>query len=651
MSGSKYWRAASLLAVGSLVLAACGQATPQVVKETVVVPQTSVVKATVEVAKEVVVTATPAPTEAPTAVPAAKAVDTVVVGQQQEPSTLHPLLVNELSASIVLAPVLVGCMGQNEKHPPEWIPLGCESVPTLDNKGAQLVGTGADQHLEITYKIKKGWRWTDGTPVKASDAVYAWKLAMNPDMAVANRSYVEMIYSVTAVDDSTYLVKVMSENQAHQAAAGTLKGDVDFAVNKADYGPDGLNFGAQSGPVVDPVYWADFNPGWLPEHVLGSIAPKDQAASDYAKKPLGDGPFVITDWKAGQEVDLAVSDKPFPLGTPTLKHIIFRFISGGAGPVLAALQKGEIDMVPGNVGGLSTSNAPDIDKLVAGGKYKVIWNTGYAWEHIDLNTQKVPLDDPAVRNALFYAIDKKAYIDSLYFGKNEAVDLPGPTTATNSWAYTDNYTKHPYDVAKAKQVLKDAGWDCSAFPCVKKDASGKQIKLSFTLMTTTRSDRIALAQVIQQQWKAIGADANLQFLEARNFFALGGNGPLSAGTFDAGIYTWIGGDDPSFYALYGCSNIPTKANGYAGSNDPRWCNKDADTAMKESEQSLNTLSRAKRKPFIEKFFQDFSKDVPVIPLHAATEPLVYAAGLTNFKPGLTSASVATWNAWEWTLSK
>lgn len=648
MSGKKLWRFASIMAAGSMVLAACGGAAPtaQVVKETVVVNSTTVVEKTVN--KDVVVTATTAPTAAPTAVPAAKPADTVVIGQQQEPSTLHPYVSSELAKTIVLAGVFVGCMGQNEKQPPEWIPLGCETVPTLDNGGAKLVGDGADKHLEMTYKIKKGWRWTDGTAVTTKDVIYSWQLQMDPDFEISDRSAIEKIYDVKVVDDSTYVVSLLSEKQAKEAAAGTLKGNVPFEKLKDDY--TASEYDKQVGPVVDPLYWT-LQPGWLPVAVLAKVAAKDQPASDYAKKPMGDGPYVVTQWKEGQEVDLTASDKPFPLGDPKIKNIVFRFISGGVGPVIAALQKGEVDMVPGNVGGLSMSAAPDLDKITAGGAYKVIWSTGYAWEHIDVNTAHPPLNDPAVRNALFYAIDKKAYIDALYFGKAEAVDLPGPTTAKNSWGYTDNYTKHAFDQAKAKDLLKQAGWDCSAFPCTKKEGD-KTLKLKFTLQTTTRSDRMQLAQILQQQWKKIGADANLQFLEARNFFAsASAGGPLSGGTFDLGLYTWVGSDDPQFYGLYACANVPTKENNFSGQNNPAWCNKDATAALKQSEQTVDTLSRDKRKPLIEKFFQAFSAEVPVIPLHAATEPLVYRAGLTNFKPGLTQSSVATWNIWEWTLSK
>ena len=648
MLGSKYWRAASVLVAGSMVLAACGNATPQVIKETVVVNQTSV--ATVEVTKEVQVTAAPEATAAPTTPPEAQATDTVVIGQQQEPSTLHPAISSESAGSYVIAAIFPGCMSQDNSQPPQWVPMGCEQVPTIENGGAALVGTGADQHLEITYTIKSGWRWTDGQPVKASDAVYGWKLRMDPDFEIPDRSALEKVFDVNAVDDKTIVVKAMSEAQAKEAAAGTLKGNVAFDKLKDDYVAQGYD--KQTGPVVDSVYWADLFPGWLPEHIIGKIAAKDQGASDYAKKPVGDGAYVVTDWKEGQEIDLDASDQPFPLGTPKIKHIIYRFISGGAGPVIAALQNGEVDIVPGNVGGLSTSNAPDIENVVKGGQYAVLWNTGYSWEHIDLNVTKPPLDDVKVRQAMFYAIDKKSYIDTLYNGKNEAIDLPGPTTAQNSWGYTDNYTKYTYDPAKASALLKEAGWDCSATPCTKKDASGATVKLSFVLNTTTRSDRIQLAQVLQQQWKKVGIDANLQFLESRNFFAPAQSGGVLYGmTYQAGIYTWSGSDDPQFYGLYACSNIPSKANSYSGQNTPGWCNKDATDALKQSEQTVNALSRDKRKPFIEKFFQAFSTDVPVIPLHASTEPYVYRTGLKNFKPGLTQNSVFSWNAYEWELSK
>ena len=639
----------SLVVLASMVLTACQ---PQTVVQTIEV--TKIVAGT-PVKEQIVVTATPVPPTAvpPTAVP--KASDTVIIAMQQEPDTLHPAIGSMTAKSMVLSAVFPGCMMQNEKT--DWIPMGCEQIPTLDNGGAKLVGDGADKHLEITYKIRKGWRWTDGTPVTPKDAIYSWKLQMDPDMELPDRTATEKIYDVVAVDESTYTTKFMSEKQAKEAAAGTLKGNVAFDKFKEDYVASGYD--QQVGPVIDPIYWQIGWGGsiyyWLPEHILGKIPAKDQAASDYAKKVVGDGAYAVKEWKPGQEIVAEKSDKPFPLGEPKVKTIIFRFF-GDAAAVIAALQKGEVDASAGNVGGLSPANAPDLDKLEATGKYKVNWSTGYAWEHIDINTTKFPLDDVKVRQALYYATDKKGIADTLYFGKIGTIDLPSAVAPGRSWAYTDNYTKYPYDPEKAKALLKEAGWDCTAMPCTKKvTEGGKEVtkNLELTLMTTDRTDRTALAQVLQAQWKKINVGVNVQFLYGRGLFATcTAGGPLNCRTFDAAIYTFMGGDDPQFIGQYNCSSINTKENNWTGQNWSGWCDKEADDAIKQSETNAEiTLVRDKRKPYIEKFFQLFTRDVPVIPLFAATEPYPYRVTFKNFKPGPTQWSNFGWNAWQWEISK
>lgn len=650
MSAKKLWSWLGILVIASMAVTSCVAPTPQVVEKVVV--QTQVVEKQVVqtqvVEKEVekIVTPTPVP---PTAVPptaAPQASDTVVLALQQEPDTLHPLIGSMMARTIVLYNALMpGCMTQNEKT--EWIPLGCETVPTIDNGGAKLVGEGADQHLEVTYKIVKGWRWTDGTPVTAKDAIYWWKLQLEPEFEIADRSGIEKLYDVSAVDDSTILVKWMSENQAKAAAAGTLTGNVDFAKYKQDYIDSAYD--QQAGPVVDPTYWNFI--GWLPEHVLSKVAPKDQAASDYARKPLGDGPYEVKEWKAGQEIDLVASDKPFPLGAPKIKNVVFRFFADTSG-VIAALQNGEIDVATGTAG-LSPASAPDLDKIEAAGQYKVQWLPGYQWEHIDLNTTKAPLDDVKVRQALAYATDKQTLVDKLYFGKQQTTDLPLPRL---SWAFTDNYNKYPFDLDKAKALLAEAGWDCKALPCNKKvTVDGKEVtkNLEITLMTTDRADRQALAQVLQSMWKKANIGVNIQFLYGRGLFATcSAGGPLSCRTFDAAIYTWISGDDATFNSLYRCQSVPAKDNGWSGQNYPGFCDKEADQLLSSSELDVNTsLSRDKRKPVIEKFFGIWTAQVPVIPLFANTTPYVGRVGLKGYKPGTTQYAPDAWNIWEWELSK
>ncbi len=642
----KMFAVVSLVVLASLLMTACQ---PQTVVQTVVVKETSVVEKPVE--KVVVVTPTPVP---PTAVPTRapeKASDTVVLALQQEPDTLHPLIGSMMARTIVNSAIFPGCMAQNNKA--EWVPMGCEQVPTLENGGAKLVGEGADKHLEVTYKIKKGWRWTDGTPVTSKDMVYTWKLIMDPDFEIADRTTTEKIYDITAVDDATFVTKFLSNAQAKQAEAGTLKGNVDFSKFKDDYAANA--FSGTGGAVVDPVYWnAGWCGQWLPSAILSKTPAKDQAKSDFAKKPMGDGAYVVKEWKQGQEIDLEKSDKPFPLGDPKIKTIIYRFFAESKA-VIAALQKGEIDAIT-SVAGLTPGDAPDLDKIGAAGLYKIEYYSEYSWEHIDLNTTKFPLDDVKVRQALYYAIDKKALIDTLYNGKYTAAELPFACLQSNCWAYNPDFTKYTFDKAKAAQLLKDAGWDCKGLPCTKTvKEGGKDVtkKLEVTLMTTDRADRQKLAQAIQAMWKAVNVGTNIQFLYGRGLFATcSAGGPLYCRTFDAAIYTWVGGDDPQGMGLYNCAAVPTKENGWVGQNNPGYCNKAADEALTQSETNADvTVSRDKRKPFILTFFKAWTTDVPVIPLFVNSVPVAYRTGFKNYTCGPTQYAPCGWNAYTWELSK
>lgn len=566
--------------------------------------------------------------------------NTVILALGQEPDTLHPGIGSMMAKTIVLSPVFLGCMGQDETA--TWIPLGCETIPTLENGGAVFVGTGADKHLEVTYQIKAGWRWTDDTPVTTKDAIYWWWLLMQPNFEVADRTGTEKIYTVSALNDSTILLKFLSENQVIAAAQGTLPavttefGLVNHSAFHEDYAasyPDP----AGKGPVVDPAYWTFI--GWWPSHILKNIAPQDQGSSDFARKPVGDGAYTVKEWNIGQEIILEKSNLPFALGNAKTETIVFRFFSS-AQNTLTALQTGQIDATT-SVGNLSVNDAVALDTLEAGGAYKVLYQAGYQWEHIDLNTAKFPLNDMKVRQALFYGLNRQALVDTLYHGKQQTTDLPVPKGL--SWAYTENYTKHPYNLEQAKTLLAEAGWNCTAMPCTKL-VGGELKNLEITISTTNRADRQLLANAIHDQWEQLNVKVETVFYPGRGLFApCSEGGPLNCRTFDAAIYTWITGDDPQLIGLYGSSG---------GQNYPGWVNAVADAALACNELNMDTcLSREKRKPCLETFFQEWTREVPVIPLFSNTSVYVIRSGFANWKAGPTAASADAWNAWEWEVWK
>jgi peptide/nickel transport system substrate-binding protein len=276
-----------------------------------------------------------------------------------------------------------------------------------------------------------------------------------------------------------------------------------------------------------------------------------------------------------------------------------------------------------------------------------VYVTGYSTEHVDLNMEKSPFNDVRVRQALYYAIDRQAINDTLYFGKQAVANLPIPKGM--SWAYTDNYTKYPYDLEKAKALLAEAGWDCSSQPC--QNADGQ--KLEFTLMTTDRADRQKLAQIVQQMWKQLNVGVNLQFLYGRGLFqACDAGGPMYCRTYDAAIYTSTTGDDPAFTDSFTCKAVPTADNNWTGQNWPGWCNATADAAVDKAEKDAEiSLSREKRYPYYETFFQEYTKDVPQINIFTVNRVGAVRVGWENYVPGPTQYSPETWNFWEWKVVK
>ena len=135
-------------------------------------------------------------------------------------------------------------------------------------------------------------------------------------------------------------------------------------------------------------------------------------------------------------------------------------------------------------------------------------------------------------------------IDTLYFGKYTAAELPGAMPPTASSCTTPTTTPSTPSMSPRPRPLLEAGWDCKALPCTKK-VDGVSKNLEITLITTDRADRQKLAQVIQAQWKADQRRRQPAVpLWPWPVRRLLGGGPLYCRTFDAAIYTWVGGDDP-----------------------------------------------------------------------------------------------------------
>lgn len=580
------------------------------------------------------VTPKPSDTPAPTATPVpASPLTMVLVG---EPDNLHPLYATSRAAQDVLGALFVGCIGQDEVGGP--IALGCEDVPTLENGGAKLVGEGDDQHLDVTFRIRQGWRWTDGQPVTAQDALYTWQLIMSPE-AQLHDALTQKVFTMSAPDERTVVVSFMSAAQARAAAEGKLRGDVPFEYfsQRGDY----ARYAEQAAPLGDLNYWAVLR--WLPAHILKDVPAREQVQSDFARKPVGDGAFELSAWNAGKDMTLRRSAQPFvtPGGIADTRltqgnvvQINVQFAPDEA-TALKMLQSGAAQLSGPleSVGAITSTNGLTVTPIVA----SVV-------EQIVLNTTRFPFDDVKVRQAVQLALDTSVILN------DPSTGLAAPARAFSPaglFQGIDTSTWQPkHDIGRAQALLTEAGWVCTTLPCVKpvtqKDGTVVTQTLSFTLVTNERNPRNALSQVIQKQLGAAGFAVDLQIVHglgkaSRLFAPFEQGGILLTRNFDAALY-----QAPVLTGLSGvfdCASIPSAdAPWPTQGNVFGFCDAATDALIVTAENSVAPL-----------------KDVPVA-LKAVMDQALFAP-LYSPLWALPARDVGNvryqgvgslmWNVWEW----
>ncbi len=173
----------------------------------------------------------------------------------------------------------------------------------------------------------------------------------------------------------------------------------------------------------------------------------EKSAAGEATNPVGTGPYKFGNWTKGASVTLDKWDGYRDAAKIPLEHATFRFISDPSAEV-AALLAGDVDVMANlqNVQALSQfKNDPRFQVLIGGTEGKTI---------LAINNKKKPLDDVRVRQAIAYAIDRKAIIDGAMDGLGAPI---GSHLTPNDPGYVDLTGLYPHDPAKAKALLKEAG--------------------------------------------------------------------------------------------------------------------------------------------------------------------------------------------------
>lgn len=254
------------------------------------------------------------------------------------------------------------------------------------------------------------------------------------------------------------------------------------------------------------------------------------------------------------------------------------------------------------------------------------------------------LGDLKVRQALSYCTNKADLIKSVYPLLNEETQanlVMNTFIPTSHWAYAgdENITIYPFDAEKGKALLDEAGWTLAEGMGFRTNAAGDELALKFT--TTSAAFRQTWAAI----WESQMADCGVRVvrLHAPASWWFGDTTGVARRDYELGAFAWVGQADPGGQTLYACDQIPLPENGWVGQNAMGWCNELASTNIKLAN---NTLIKDERIAAYTIVQQEFTKDVPSIPLFNRTETFAAAADLSGFQP-MPGQEYYNYNVQDW----
>jgi len=497
------------------------------------------------------------------------------------------------------------------------VPWLAEDIPTVENGGV------SKDLMRITWKIKPGILWSDGTPLTAEDAVFTAEYCLEPDLGCNSATQYADIESVEALDDLTVRV--------------------NFGAPKPfPYGP----FVGQVGAIIQKAQFED------------CMGAKAQECTEENFHPAGTGAYKVKEFRANDVVIYEINENYRDPNKPFFKEVVIKGGGDAASAARAVLQTGEADYA------WNLQVAPEILKTMElAGKGKVVASYSTSVERLVVNlTDPDPalgdnrskwtpdnqfphpfLSDPAVRRALSLAIDRSVIANAGYG------DAGQPTcnvvSAPAIYVSTANDECLIRNIDLANQILDEAGWERGPDGVREKDG----VRLSILYQTSTNSVRQDTQAMVKQMWEQIGVETELRNIESSVFFGADPASPDTYGKFYADIEMYTNafrGTDPETYMAYWlCSGIPDESNQWLGKNLPRFCSDEYDELVADLAVTAKLEDRAE---LVKEMNDMLVQETVIIPLVHRGRLAAHANSLLGVRLNVWDTQM--WNVADWTRS-
>lgn len=444
--------------------------------------------------------------------------------------------------------------------------LGPDGTPLPDlAERWEITGNGQS----YVFHLRRGVAWQDGTEFGADDVVFTFRAIADPGFK-GDPALAQLMQGVVV------------------SARDPLT--VEFKLEQT-YAP----------------FLAYLTVGILPQHLLQGLDPNQMFNAPFNARPVGTGPYAFNG-RTDHGVELK-TNSTYYLGPPLISTLEFRTFSDGAS-LSSALRAGAVDGML-----LTADTPPDVAKLVKDDATLALHDlTVTSYFTVYLDTRSPLFDQKEVRRALLQGINVQTLVDDAAGGAGVPSDVG---IARQSWAYT-SVDVPPFDPGAAARALELAGWSRG------RDGvrhSG-DLRLSFALSTTNDAQRVALAENIAAQWRAIGVDAQVQPLSASSFI----DEVLLPRKFQAALVAVDPGPDPDPYPFWHSSQIAPPGRNLANYADPR-----IDDVLERARQTTDT---ARRKELYGLFAGYLIAATPAIPLYAPVDTYAQRTRVHGFGESL-----------------
>ena len=474
----------------------------------------------------------------------------LVVGQIAEPKSLDPHAVTAVNDFRILMNVYDGLVRYKDGT--------LETEPALAKSWAI-----SDDGKTYSFKLRDGIKFHDGSPLTADAVKFNFDRMLDDKHPYHDTGPFPLSFFFSAVDSVTAKDKLT----------------VEFKL-KDPYAPFLSNLAYPTGLIVSPEAVKKYG-------------------KDFGRHPSGTGAYRFAEWESNSKV-VVTRNEDYWDGAPSLEAAIFRPITD-ANTRVAEMLSGGIDMMvevpPDNVATFQSDAAFTVHEQAG----------PHVWFLI-LNAKEGPFSDKRVRQAINYAIDKKALVENVLQGT--AAIAAGPTPPAFSWAYNDSLQPYPYDPDKARKLIKESGQD------------GAELTFYVTEGGSGMLDPVPMGAAIQADLAKVGLKVKIETYEWNTF--LGKVNPGLEGKADMAEMAWMTNDPDTLpYLALRTGAWPDKG----GFNSGYYSNKMVDELLEKARASTDQAERAKLYKQMQEIVQD---DAPWAFIANWKQNAVTSAQVKNF---------------------